>query len=307
MLAATSGVSRLMWGMGAFNHHLRAAVSMACADSYAFPRLIQAIATDQPAAMWHRERHALGSAADAVDKVTYKTPDFMLSSAQDYRPGEPGDQEHLWQATLGPAAVVFVNHPASASERMARRPNNWRGNGVLPRIAQWQDALIAVHKLPADDRMGYTHAYFPLHAFDAYEIRGGWAFAQKDDGYLALTASQGLELVETGQHARYELRSPGAHNVWLCQMGRAAQDGTFAEFQEKVLGVDVTFEDLAVRWETLRGETLSFGWEGPLERDGEEEPITGFDHYQGPYGVAEMPAEEMIVMYRGQAMRLRLA
>jgi hypothetical protein len=177
---------------------------------------------------------------------------------------------------------------------------------VLPRIAQWQDALIAVYNLPADDRMGYTHAYFPLHAFDAYEIRDGWAFAKKDDGYLALTASQGFELIETGEGARYELRADGAHNVWLCQMGRAAQDGTFAEFQEKVLALDVTFDDLSVTWDTLRGETLAFGWEGPLQRDGEEEPITGFDHYRGQYGVAEMPAQEMIIMFGGQAMRLHL-
>jgi hypothetical protein len=304
MLEATSGVGRLMWGMGSCNHHLRAAVSLACAESYAFPRLIQAIAADQPEAMWHRERHALGSEADEVNQVTYKTPDFMLSSAQDYRPGALGDREHLWQATLGPAAVVFVNHPACASERDARRPNNWRGNGVLPRIAQWQDALIAVHNLPADDRMGYTHAYFPIHAFDAYEIRGGWAFAKKDDGYLALTASQGITLIETGRHARYELRSHGAQNVWLCQMGRSALDGTFAEFQEKVLALDVTFEPLSARWETLRGGTLAFGWEGPFQRDGEAEPITGFNHYEGPYGVAEMPAEEMVIVFGGQAMRL---
>ncbi len=306
MLEATSGVSRLMWGMGSSSQHLRAPVSLACAENYTFPRLIQAVATGQLEAMWHRERHASGSAEDEVNKVTYKTPDFMLSSAQDYRPGAPGDREHLWQATMGPAAIVFVNHPACTSEREARRPNNWRGNGVLPRIAQWQDALIAVHKLPADDRMGYTHAYFPIHAFDEVEIREGWAFAKKGDGYLALTTARGFELIQIGRHARYELRAHGTHNVWLCQMGRAALDGTFAEFQEKVLALDVTFEDLSVKWETLRGETLAFGWEGPLQRDGEEEPITGFDHYQGPYGFAEMPAEEMIIMFGEQAMRLHL-
>jgi hypothetical protein len=305
MTEATSGVSRLMWGMGSCNQSIHAAVSLACAENYTFPRLIQAIATEQSEAMWHRERHAPGS-PEEVNQVTYRTPDFLLSSAQDYRPGELGDREHLWQATLGPAAIFFVNHPACASERDARRPNNWRGNGVLPRIAQWQDALIAVHNLPADDRMGYTHAYFPLHALDESEIRDGWAFAKKDDGYLALTASQGFELIETGRHAHYELRSYGEQTIWLCQMGRAALDGTFAEFQEKVLAMDVSFDELSVAWETLRGETLTFGWEGPLTRDGEEEPITGFNHYQGLYGYAEMPAEEMIIMYGGQAMRLHL-
>ena len=43
----------------------------------------------------------------------------MLSSAQDYHPGAKGSREHIWQATLGPAAVVFVTHPANSSERDA--------------------------------------------------------------------------------------------------------------------------------------------------------------------------------------------
>ena len=39
--------------------------------------------------------------------MTYKTPDYMLCSAQDWLPGELGYQQHIWQATLGPDAVVF--------------------------------------------------------------------------------------------------------------------------------------------------------------------------------------------------------
>ena len=311
LLDATSGISRLMWGTGGFNNRTIGYVSLACADDYGFPLLIQDIATDLPDALWSRERHAPGSAVDqahgeAVDTVTYRTPDTMLSSVQDYRAGKPGSREHVWQATLGPAAVVFTNHPACSSMSGARRPNYWRGNRVLPRVVQWQDVVVAIYALPEDDWMGFTHAYFPTYAFDTYDLREGWAFAQKGEGYLALTASRGFALLETGLHARHELRSYGLHNVWLCQMGRAAQDGTFPEFQDAVLRQALAFGDLSVNYTSLRGDALSFGWESALLRNGEQEPVSGTRHFDSPYGVADLPAEEMIIAMGERALRLHL-
>ena len=313
MLEATSGISRLMWGMGAFNSETIGYVSLACADEYGFPQLIQEIAGDQPEAMWSREQHAPGLVgseegfqADVVNKVIYRTPDYALSSVQDYRPGQPGSRENVWQATLAPGSTVFVNHPACSDFHEARRPNYWRGNASLPRVAQWQDVLVAIYALPEDDWMGFTHAYFPVYAFDAYALHGGWAFAQKGSGYIALTAARGIALLETGLQAQRELRSYGRENVWLCQMGREAQDGTFSEFQEAVLSRPPAFQALSVQYTGLRDETFSFGWEGPLLRNGEVEPITGFRHFESPYGVADLPADELIIMVGERALRLHL-
>lgn len=332
-LDATSGICRLMWGMGAFNGVLAGYVSLACAEEYEFPHLIQAIATDTNlqgrGAVWSRERTAPEGGdvqGGGVTKVMYRTPDYMLSAALAYRPGEQGRREHIWQATLGPAARVFVNHPTCASMDGARQPNFWRGNGVLPRVAQWHDTLIAIYALaddaPVPGDLGFTHAYFPLHAFDAYAIREDtagrpWAFAQKRGGYVALTAATNhptagtLLLPETGVHAGRELRAYGQHAVWLCQMGRAAQDGTFTEFQDAVLRLTPAFGDLSVTTPTLRGETLAFGWEGPLLRDGRPEPGYAKEdklrHFESFYGVAELPAAELVIVYGEQAMRLDLA
>jgi len=289
-LEATSGISRMLWGLGVFNHHILGTVGLACSE-YELPPIIPAIAADLPEEVWNRECHT--SDEGEVNKVTYKTPDYMLCSAQDYHAGEKGYQQHIWQATLGPDAVAFVNHPACMSENDAHRPGFWLGNCVLPRVAQWKDILIAVHRLPENDWMGFTHAYFPIRAFDEYEIRGGWAFARKGGGYLALTAAQGLELVRRGPSAYRELRSYGGHNVWLCQMGRAKIDGSFREFQQKVLAMKVDWQGLAVSCTNLRGENLSFGWEGPLTMNGKEQPVTGFKHYDNPYCVADLPLSLM--------------
>ena len=106
--------------------------------------------------------------------------------------------------------MVFVTHPPCVSEEGSHRPNFWHGNVTLPRVAQWKDALIAIHNLPDDDWMGFTHAYFPLYAFDEHALRDGWAFARKGAGYLALTAAQGLALTTQGDNAYRELRSAWA-------------------------------------------------------------------------------------------------
>lgn len=302
-LEPTSGITRLLWGTGVFNQHSAGSVSLACMQRYELPALIDNIALSKAEALWSRERHALPADRE-VNKVTYKTPEAMLCSAQDYFPGERGRQEHIWQATLGPAATVFVNHPACSSESDARQPNFWAGNAVLPRVAQWKDVLIALYKLPEDDWMGFTHAYFPLHAFEEYKLDGGWAFARVGDGYLALGTSQGLDLIRTGRTAFRELRAYGREQVWLCHLGREALDGSFETFQEKVCALPLAFEGHEVRFTTLRGEALAFGWQAPFTRDGQQQPLSGFMHYEHPFAGSKYPSTEMVVGYGEDLLRL---
>ncbi len=303
-LIATSGIGKVMWGTGIYNQYIQGFVSVASMENYELPAIFQDIATEKPAAgLVSREYHAPSEGGE-VRTVAYKTPDSMLASIQDYHPGERGDREHVWQATLGPGATIFVNHPACASMREAHRPNFWRGNRVLPRVAQWRDALIALYVLPEDDWMGFTHAYFPVHAFDEFDVRDGWAFARKDQGYCALTSSQAMTLPRTGPSALRELRAPGQRAVWLCQMGRSSQDGTFTAFQKKVLALPVEVDGLTVRWTTLRDDTLAFDWAGPFLRDGEPVPALEGRHIENPHCVADFPASTMDVMAGGVAMRL---
>ena len=311
-LELTSGLSRLLWGLGTFNEHLLGVVSLACAQSYELPPPIFEIGATPVEELWSKERHAgvmeawcdLGVGPWEVNKVTYKTPDYMLCSAQDYQPGLPGYQQHIWQATFGPDAVVFVNHPPCVSQDGSHRPNFWHGNALLPRVAQWKDVLVALHNLSADDWLGFTHAYFPIASFDEAVIQDGWAFARRGNGYLALTALTGFTLTTTGDQAQRELRAAGQQQAWFCHMGRAAFDGSFAEFQRQILALEITFEDLAVHATTLRGDSIDFGWAGPLLVNEVEQPLTNFRHYDSPFCGSELGAEVMEIRAWQQAMHL---
>ncbi len=255
------------------------------------PPIFADIAASLPADLWGREQQSLDG--KTVNKVTYRTPDYMLASAQSYRPGQAGQREHIWQATLGPQSVVFVNHPGSAAECDQQAPNFWLGNGSLPRAAQWKDALIVIYNIDDAQRMEFTHAYFPTIEFDESILRERTAFARKDAGYIALTALNGLELIQEGRTAKRELRSAGRQAIWLCQMGRESLDGSFDAFQQRVLAAQIIADGLHVKWQTIRGDALTLGWHGDLEVNGESVALQEFKLFDNPFTQADFPCLEM--------------
>ena len=83
-----------------------------------------------------------------VNSYTYRTRDYMLSSAQDRRFGMRSSQGHPWQATLGDDAFVFVTHPGVApiesdNWRKDSDTGQWTGTASLPRSAQHGN--VAIH------------------------------------------------------------------------------------------------------------------------------------------------------------------
>jgi hypothetical protein len=310
-LAAESALNRLLWGVGGYSETLKGAVSLGLArGSYQLPEIVRRIALDRAPEVWSMERELGASQAEGkagVSKVAYKTPDYLLSSAQDWQPGQRGQRELTWQATMGPDALVYTNHPTNCSLAEGRHAAWWAGNGALPRVAQHKDALIALYDLPADDWLGFTHAHWPCYAFDEYTLRDGWAFARCDEAYLALYASRGLSLMDRGQDAYRELRAWGSPVAWLCQMGRAEVDGSLADFQAAVLASRLRVQGLRVEWTTIRGDELLLDWAGPLLLNGQVRPLSGYKHFDGPYAQAEMPALQMDILYGEDVLRLDLS
>lgn len=87
-------------------------------------------------------------------------------------------------------------------------------------------------------------------------------------------------------------------------MGRAALDGSFEAFQQSILGLDVRMEGLSARCQTLRGDTLEWGWQGAFRRNGQDVPLTDWKHYDNPYCVMELGAPQMDIVLGEQAIRL---
>ena len=246
---------------------------------------------------------------EQVNITTYRTPDYMLSCAQDYRPGYGGDQQHIWQATLGPDAVCFTTHPAKLE---GVSPNYWEGSGQLPRAAQVKNVLFAVynlHRKPAlyvPTRHFFTHAWLPCDEFDEVVERDGWILARKGDGYLALYSQRPYrwQTDATSEQSRNEIIADGKRNIWICELGRRADDGDFEAFMTRITGARLEFSGTNVIYESPTQGKLEFGWQGSLRQNGRDVRLDGYGRYENPYVQADFSAETITIRHADHALTL---
>ncbi|MBO0867097.1 MAG: hypothetical protein J2P15_00890 [Micromonosporaceae bacterium] len=280
-LEETAPIMWLCFGVGALNDAVLPATVLATARRYAVPEAICAVAGDT-AEQWYgrqsyrgqyRFAHDLLDRAYGSDAVIYRTPDVMLASVQEYRVGLPGLQEHIWGATLGPEAQVFVTHPPNASCSPSARPNAWAGNRILPRVRQVGGTVLAVYQIPAGDPVGHTHAWFPIAHLDEWTARGDWIAGRVGDGYVALATEGGAEPVTEGPEAWQSLRPAGTGTAWVCTVGRRSTHGTFQEFVEAL--PPPRFHPARVRFTPPGGPELDLGWSGPFTVDGQPADLDG--------------------------------
>ena len=301
----------IWWGMGAFTHPKIIDLTIDTArewDLWHYPDfrdlkdlagILENLNLLSPATVW-LDPDPNGTIMDQVNKITYRTPDYMLSNAQDYRPGEKGYQQHIWQATLDPYAVVFVTNPDSMREDDRHRPSYWSSQGRLPRNAQIDNVLISLydidrHKSPSileARHYAFTHAYIPRWAFDEVvevpaEGGGGWIFGRAGDGYVALYSHEPYAWQTEGPDADQEVIALGRRNVWICQLGREAVDGSFEAFVDAVSTAALRIRGLGVSYDAPGLGLLEFAWEGPLTLDGDEIPLHDYPRWGNPYAHIE--------------------
>ncbi|MDR7276866.1 hypothetical protein [Catenuloplanes atrovinosus] len=272
-LEETAPIMRLCFGVGALNDALLPATVLATARGYAVPAVVRAVADhggDWRGRQRYRGRYLperdLLDRPYGSDVVVHRTPDVMLASAQDYRAGLPGLQEHVWGATLGPETQIFVTHPPNASVSPSSRPNAWAGNRVLPRVRQHGGTLLALYAIPPDDPVGRTHAWFPRAHLDEWAARGPWTAGRRGDGYVALAVDGGAEFVTAGSEAWQELVPRGPGTAWVCVVGRRATHGSFAAFVDGL--ATPAFGAARVRYARPGEPALELAWSGPFTVNG---------------------------------------
>ena len=247
-------------------------------------------------AAWGMDRTTL----ERVDKITYRTPDYELSTAQDYRKGKAGYQQHIWQATLGPESIVFTLNP-SVSHKY------WVGH--YPRSVQYKNVLIALYDIPsktppgpktvvppdaAGNAMpspgpseelpaGYTVANFRKAGYDEALEKGGWYFARKGSAFVALRSQLPARWTEKEVLGGEGLIADGRRNVWICQMGRNAVDGPFRAWADRIAGSSLRVEGLIVNYQAPGVGNVHVSWDDPLTVEGVEVPLSGYDRFDNPY------------------------
>jgi hypothetical protein len=180
-----------------------------------------------------------------VNSYTWRSPEVMLSTAQDWRKGQRSEQVHVTQATLDPDALVFTNHPgkdAPLTEQEARGNSSyyWTGQASAPRSVQHEQVNVSMYAPQYDSTPGspipyleyenLTHAFFPTEHFDEVVEQDGWVIGRKGDGYVALWSwrpthwrTYGPGDYTLGLTDRFDLVADGGpDNVWITEVGRRA-------------------------------------------------------------------------------------
>ena len=254
-----------------------------------------------------------------VNIETYRTPDYMLSCAQQFRPGSPGYQQHPWQATLGIDATVYTNHPGSNDEWS--RPNYWAGNGILPNAAQYKNVLVCIYNIPeknplpflrseqkseagrnlkstddapSDELIPFSHAYFPKDAFDEVVQKGNWIFGRKGNGYIALY-SQNPTQWKTVREREVDLIAPGRKNIWICEMGSQEKWKKFTSFIAAVTKNEVKCDGLNVRYMSPSEGEVKYGWSEPFLVKGEVIPLRNYPRFDNPYCQNDFASEKIVI------------
>jgi hypothetical protein len=272
-----------------------------------------------------------------VSSYTYRSPDVMLSTAQDYRAGKFGDQHHISQATLDERAIVFTTHPKNEpipNTAWIDDDGYWTGSGSLPRAVQHGATSVSLYApgfaspgppLQQFGYLPYTHAYFPTEHFDEVVQQGGWTFGRKDGGYVALYSWRPTQwrtytdpaIFTHGLTRPFDLVAPGgADNVWVTQVGSWRQFHSFAAFRAAVLAhpVEVAPRPPAgglaggfdVAYDSPTEGRLTFGTTGPLTVKGADAPVAVAERYDNPWSHTPFDAPVVRIADRRGSITLDL-
>ena len=295
-LEETAPILWLLAGVGALNEAVLPVTALATARRYRAPDIIRRLAGDagnDPTEWWGRQVYR-GDYAFERDLLTrpygsdlrvWRTPGAMLSSVQDYRSGQPGLQEHIWGATLGPELQVFATHPANSDNGSSARPNAWAGQRVLPHARQDRDVVLVVHAYPVGDPEARTHLWLPVAQCDEWRHHGSWVAARVDTGFVAVATPGGLRPAPAGDVAWQEWLPIGPGTAWVATVGWAgsgdvdpaeAFDGWVSRLAEPVA------DEGQLSWTAPDGRTFQLSWEGAFLRDGEAVDLN-------PTGLPEHP------------------
>jgi hypothetical protein len=259
-----------------------------------------------------------------VNTYTWRSPEVMLSTAQDWLPGLNSEQVHTWQATIDPNAQVFTNHPAEPlDEDLDWHTNSryWTGTATNPRALQFENVGISIYQptyepgaLPGFDYQPFTHAYFPQDHFDEVVERDGWTIGRKGDGYIGLWSKRPTSWLEydSSRFATRGMTEPfdliaegGPDNVWIVEVGRAPEWASFDVFVDAITGADVEVgDDLSgVYVSPTRGE-VRFGLDGPFEVDGAEVTLADYPRYDNPWAEVAFDSRQYRIEADGWVLEL---
>jgi hypothetical protein len=249
-----------------------------------------------------------GVAIQRANTYNYKTPDYMLTTAQAYHPGSFGDQQHLWNATLSRTVSVFTTHPAKPlpdNGRVTGSPNYWVGGGRFPHVVQNENVVLNIFDLPTEPTfmeksvLAYTHAHFPSQRFDQIVIEDNYAFGRVGDTYAVLIGKNSLNYVDGSDD---DLIQQGRNTFWIFEAGSKTEDNSFDDFITRIKSNPIIFENNQLTY-TSNSNKLDLNYQ---ENFIVNEAVQNLEYtrFDSPYIKSEREPQTMSFEHKGKSLYL---
>ena len=248
-----------------------------------------------------------GAALEAISTYTFRTPEYQLSGAQDFKPGFWGAQSHIWQATIDSESYVFTSYPGGMPDDYMA--GNWTG-GWLPRATFYENVGVLQYdrkSIPILDQLlfvSYTHAYFPRYTFDEVVESGNWSFGRKGDSYVGLYSQNPVYWATTSPEDEYELIADGKSNVWIVELGSLDEDGSFGNFYGALQSASITIDGSGVSYESPSIGTVAVGTQGPMTVAGTPVDTGSYERWDNAYAYQEFGTTETVIELDNQRLKL---
>jgi hypothetical protein len=249
-----------------------------------------------------------GTAIQRANTYTYRTPDFMIATAQAYHPGTFGDQQHIWTATLSEEVSLFTTHPAKPlmlGDSPGNSPGYWVGNGRLPHCVQHRNIVLCMYDL--DDEPGFlerdvakfTHAYFPMDRLTDIEIDGRFAFARHRNTLAAFIARYCLEYAKDSKE---DLIQTGVDGYWIFEASTLKEEGSMKAFQERIRSNAIGCRDRTLHY-TSGGDSLQVSFSGDFRLNGSVVD-TQYPRFDSPYAHCPRKPHSVRLSHDGHVLEL---
>ena len=296
----TGSLNWLLYGEGSlWGGTGMGAVSLAT-STYRPPKILANIAADYSSSNESLQRQGFEIPANLV---IYRTPNYMLSSLQDYQKGNCVPQTHVAQLTFENKAVIFWSCPYTSEEGPGLRPDYWSGNVALPRAIQFRNVLALIWH---ENRFSWmNHCFFEPSKFDEIKVEGRWLFARVRKGYVGIFSKYGMSFGQSGTYAGRELICYNPNNIWLVECGCEDEWGSFKKFVEKIKTAQIVESDEDILYDSPSVGKFVVGWNTNPTVNGVSVELQDRFLVKSTWANSEFGSGQVSIQFQNEKLELR--
>lgn len=247
-----------------------------------------------------------GVAIQRANVYTWKTKDYCLTTAQRYHPGEFGDQQHLYQATLPNHINVFGTHPGSPMfDDSARNfsPSFWVGNGVNPDVFQQENVICILHNSGVRKgflerkRLHLYHFYVPKSKFDETFQTPRAFYGRIQESYLAILSSH------EHNHFDDEIQILGKQSAHVMIVSSKEEVGSFEAFINRYPETMLTYQNQRLQWASTH--QIDFRYRKHLLVNGMKQDVE-YPRFDSPFVKSFRKPQEIVITYQNKKLHLSM-